>query len=204
LRSGSAASNSSLGYAGQVDAIGVSWGGAVAQTFAFRHPERCRKLILAATSPGVIMVPGKLSVLMKLASPRRYADPHYLHRVGPELYGGIYRRDPDLLKKHGLAIRTPSGRGYVYQLMAGWGWTSPPWLRRLRQPTLIIHGTDDPMVPLANAKILAALIPNSKLYAINDGHLFLISRAAEVAPVIHRFLFDGLQQSATPRPPVIG
>jgi len=184
-----------LGYRGQVDVMGVSWGGALAQTFAFHFPDRCRKLILAATSPGAIMVPGRLRVLMKLASPRRYADPDYLRRVGPELYGGSYRRDPELLKKHGLAIRPPSGRGYLYQLMAGWGWTSLPWLHRLRQPTLVMHGTDDPMVPLINAKILAALIPNSKLYAIDDGHLFLISRAAEVAPVIRRFLAE----STSPR-----
>jgi poly(3-hydroxyalkanoate) depolymerase len=129
-----------LGYRGQVDAIGVSWGGALAQTFAFHHPQRCRKLILAATSPGAIMVPGRLSVLMKLVSPRRYADPDYLRKVGPELYGGSYRHNPELISKHGLAIRPPSGRGYLYQLLAGWGWTSLPWLRRLRQPTLIRHG----------------------------------------------------------------
>ena len=190
-----------LGYRGQVDAIGVSWGGALAQTFAFHFPDRCRRLILAATSPGVIMVPGKLSVLMKLVSPRRYADPDYLHSVGPELYGGRYRRDPELLKKHGLAIRPPSGRGYLYQLMAGWGWTSLPWLRLLRQPTLVMHGTDDPIVPLANAKILAALIRNSELYVIDDGHLFLIARAAEVAPIIHRFLADG---SSSPRSQGVG
>jgi hypothetical protein len=46
-------------------------------------------------------------------------------------------------------------------------------------------------VPLANAKILVAMIRNSELYVIDDGHLFLIARAAEVAPVIHRFLADG-------------
>src|SRR5262245_2653276 len=102
----------------------------------------------------------------------------------------------ELLKKHGLAIRPPSGRGYLYQLMACWGWTTLPWLRRPRQPTLILHGTDDPMVPLSNAKILAALIPNSKVYAIDDGHLFLISRAAEVAPIIRRFLADDTDQTA--------
>jgi poly(3-hydroxyalkanoate) depolymerase len=76
-----------LGYRGQVDAIGVSWGGALAQTFAFRHPDRCRKLILAATSPGVLMVPGRLSALTKLVNPRRYTDPEFLNKVGAELYG---------------------------------------------------------------------------------------------------------------------
>jgi poly(3-hydroxyalkanoate) depolymerase len=184
-----------LGYRGRVDAIGVSWGGALAQTFAFHFPDRCRKLILAATSPGVIMVPGNPSVLLKLVNSRRYADPDYLRRVGPGLYGGSYRHDPDLLSKHGLAIRPPSGRGYIYQLIAGWGWSSLPWLHRLQQPTLVMHGTDDPVVPLANARILAALIPNSELFVIDDGHLFLIARAAEVAPVVHRFLVKGLQHS---------
>jgi pimeloyl-ACP methyl ester carboxylesterase len=51
-----------------------------------------------------------------------------------------------------------------------------------------MHGTDDPIVPLINAKILAASIPKAKLHIVDDGHLFLISRASEVAPVIERFL----------------
>ena len=46
-----------LGHA-QVDVIGVSWGGALAQQFAFQQSKRCRRLVLAATSPGHLMVPG--------------------------------------------------------------------------------------------------------------------------------------------------
>jgi pimeloyl-ACP methyl ester carboxylesterase len=52
-----------LGYQGQVDVLGVSWGGALAQQFAHLYPDRCRRLILASTSPGAIMVPGRLSAL---------------------------------------------------------------------------------------------------------------------------------------------
>jgi pimeloyl-ACP methyl ester carboxylesterase len=52
-----------LGYNGAVDALGVSWGGALAQTFAFQFPTHCRKLVLASTSPGALMVPGRPSVL---------------------------------------------------------------------------------------------------------------------------------------------
>jgi fermentation-respiration switch protein FrsA (DUF1100 family) len=67
-------------------------------------------------------------------------------------------------------------------------------LHRLRQPTLIMAGTDDPVVPLANAELLAHLIPHAKLFTIDDGHLFLITRANEVAPVIMHFLAEPLAQ----------
>ncbi|MGV2292308.1 poly(3-hydroxyalkanoate) depolymerase [Trinickia sp. YCB016] len=177
-----------LGYAGAVDVLGVSWGGALAQQFALVYPRRCRKLILAATSPGVIMVPARLSVLSKLIGPRRYTDPKYLRQIGAEIYGGAYRRDPALLEEHSRHIQPPRGRGYLYQLLAASGWTSLPWLSALRQPTLIMHGNDDPIVPLTNAKILAARIRQSTLHVIDDGHLFLITRAGEVAPLVKRFL----------------
>ena len=62
----------------QVDVLGVSWGGALAQQFAFQQARRCRRLVLAATSPGSLMVPGKLTVLLKMATPRRYKDPDYM------------------------------------------------------------------------------------------------------------------------------
>ena len=63
-----------LGYQ-QVDVIGVSWGGALAQQFARQYPQRCRRLVLAATSPGAVMVPGRPSVLSKMITPRRYLSP---------------------------------------------------------------------------------------------------------------------------------
>ncbi|MBC8735924.1 poly(3-hydroxyalkanoate) depolymerase [Paraburkholderia sp. UCT31] len=179
---------SRLGYDGPVDVLGVSWGGALAQQFARLYPVRCRRLILAATSPGVIMVPAKLSVLTKLIGPRRYTDPDYLQQVGAEIYGGAYRRDPSLLKEHGRHIQAPRGRGYLYQLLAASGWSSLPWLGALRQTTLVMHGNDDPIVPLANAKILAARIRHASLHVIDDGHLFLITRAKDVAPVVRQFL----------------
>ncbi len=177
-----------LGFAGPVDVLGVSWGGALAQQFAHLYPTRCRRLILAATSPGVIMVPAKLSVLSKLVGPRRYTDPAYLKQIGADIYGGAYRRDPSLLEAHSRHIQAPRGRGYLYQLLAASGWTSLPWLGGLRQKTLVMHGNDDPIVPLTNAKILAARIRNATLHVIDDGHLFLITRAREVAPLIKQFL----------------
>ena len=177
-----------LGYTDPVDVLGVSWGGALAQQFAHLYPKRCRRLILAATSPGVIMVPARLSVLSKLVGPRRYTDPSYLKQIGAEIYGGAYRHDAALLEEHSRHIQAPRGRGYLYQLLAASGWSSLPWLGGLRQTTLVMHGNDDPIVPLANAKILAARIRNATLQVFDDGHLFLITRAREVAPAVKRFL----------------
>jgi poly(3-hydroxyalkanoate) depolymerase len=176
-----------LGY-GTVDVLGVSWGGALAQQFAHQYRSRCRRLVLAATSPGALMVPGRPSTMLKLLSPRRYRDPEYLESVGAEIYGGAYRRDPGLLRVHGGQIRPPGGLGYSYQLMAAWGWTSALWLRTLPQPALVMHGTDDPIVPLVNAKLLAALLRDARLHVVDDGHLFMLTRAADTAAVVRGFL----------------
>jgi len=179
-----------LGYDGQVDVLGLSWGGMLAQQYAYANLRRCRRLILAATSSGSIMLPGRLSTVSRLINPRRYADPAYCKRRAPQICSGSLRRRPGLIDPYAGTVRPARGLGYFYQLAALWGWTSLPWLHRLRQPTLVMAGTDDPIVPLANAEMLAHLIPHARLFTIDDGHLFLITRANEVAPVIMRFLAE--------------
>jgi poly(3-hydroxyalkanoate) depolymerase len=178
-----------LGYS-QVDVGGVSWGGGIAQQFAHQHANMCRKLILAATSPGAIMVPGRLSVLLKLATPRRYVDRNYMRSIAAEIYGGAFRDDPELIVKHARAMFGATNLGYLYQLLAMSGWTSLPWLSSLQQPTLVMMGRDDPLVPTVNGRILAKLIPNARLQMIDDGHLFMVTRPVETARTIEAFLSD--------------
>jgi poly(3-hydroxyalkanoate) depolymerase len=177
-----------LGYHGPVDVLGVSWGGAAAQQFARSYPARCRRLVLAATTPGVLMVPGSPFVLGKMLNPRRYRDGGYLERIAPALYGGEVRRNPGLIRAHNAKLIPPHWLGYLHQQLALWGWSSLPWLRLLRQPTLVLAGNDDPLVPLINARILAKLIPRARLEVFNDGHLFLMSSPHKAAPVIREFL----------------
>src|SRR5215216_6011952 len=69
----------------------------------------------------------------------------------------------------------------------GFGWSSLAWLRFLAQPTLVIMGTDDPIVPVANGHILAKLIPNAQLMTIDDGHLFLVTSPSETAKIVSNF-----------------
>jgi len=172
----------------RVDVLGVSWGGALAQQFAFQQGKRCRRLVLAATSPGHLMVPGKLTVLLKMATPRRYRDPHYMKRVAGDIYGGALRASPELLRQHLRHVHWSSDYGYYLQLLAGFGWTSLPWLRFIAQPALVMAGTDDPLVPVVNGRILASLIPDARLVTIDDGHLFLVTSPGVSAAVISEFL----------------
>jgi poly(3-hydroxyalkanoate) depolymerase len=171
-----------------VDVLGISWGGALAQQFAYQYPSRCRRLILMSTSTGGISVPGKPSVLSKLLSPRRYLDPSYMVAIAPLLYGDAFRQNPDLAHTYAQLLKAPLGRGYIGQLLAGVGWTSIPWLHRLRLPALILAGKDDVIVPPINARILARLIPHATLHIFNGGHLFLLTEKEQVASLVHAFL----------------
>lgn len=172
-----------LGYQ-EVDVMGVSWGGAMAQQFAFQYGKRVRKLILAATSAGVIMVPGAPAALMKLAHPRRYMDPDYLLHHFESLYGDERESGGD----HASRLKAPTMRGYMFQLLAAAGWTSVPFLPFLKQPTLILAGDKDQIVPVINARFLNRLIRKSELQVVSGGHLFLVSRTDIVVPMIKAFL----------------
>jgi len=74
------------------------------------------------------------------------------------------------------------------------------WLHKIRQPTLILAGDDDPIIPLINMKLLAWRIPNSELHVIDDGHLFLVTRAQSVAPMIMAFLSEEKQPAVIRHP----
>jgi poly(3-hydroxyalkanoate) depolymerase len=173
------------GMTGKVDVIGVSWGGGAAQQFAFQCGHRVNKLILAATTSGMTMVPGNWGVLSKMATPQRYLDPEYLKRNFERLYG----EGGDLAADHAIRILPPSLTGYFAQMLAMLGWTSLPFLPLLRKPTLVMMGDRDKIVPLINGRILKYFIPNSRLHIVEGGgHLFIVSRLPEITPVLREFL----------------
>src|SRR5262249_29961753 len=97
----------------QADLLGISWGGGLAQQFALHRPGRVRRLVLAATATGSLMVPARPGVLRRMLTPRRHHDPAYAAAVAGEIYGGSMRADPsraaELLHAAG---RGTSHRGY--------------------------------------------------------------------------------------------
>jgi poly(3-hydroxyalkanoate) depolymerase len=171
------------------DVLGISWGGGLAQQIALQNPRRCRRVVLVSTGTGALMIPAPPRVLLAMATPRRHRDPAYLRAVAPDIYGGRVRTRPELVDELMANRSTPvSGRGYLYQLLGGLGWTSLPLLPALRQPTLVLAGDDDPIIPLANAYLMTRLLPRARLHIYHDGHLGLITSAHDLAPVIARFL----------------
>lgn len=135
------------------------------------------------------MVPGRPSALSKMITPQRYLSPTYMQRAAGSIYGGEARRDPGLITEHTSRIIAPRFMGYIFQLAAGAGWTSIHWLHKLKQPTLVMAGSDDPLVPPVNARILSLLVPNNRLFIVpGGGHLFMLHSISKVVPVIRDFL----------------
>jgi poly(3-hydroxyoctanoate) depolymerase len=181
-----------LGYH-QVDVLGVSLGGVIAQQFAHQAPPRVRRLILAATGPGVVGlggVPGSPKAMLALVTRRRYTSPDYYRRIAGDLYGGE-ARNPDAVLHRSVArfSKAPSLAGYLGQLYAISFWTAIPWLRGLTPPTLVLTGDDDPIIPVLNGRILSWCIPDARLHIVpGGGHLFLLERPVEIAQLVAEFL----------------
>jgi pimeloyl-ACP methyl ester carboxylesterase len=136
-------------------------------------------------------VPGSPLALAALSSPLRYYSPAFFRAVAPVVVGGSGARSRRFLDRqaHERTARPPSARGYWYQLCAASTWSSWAWLHTLRQPTLLIAGDRDQVVPAVNARLMAGLLPDSRLRTWPDGgHMLLLDSAALVAPVLEDFL----------------
>jgi poly(3-hydroxyalkanoate) depolymerase len=175
----------------RVDVLGYSWGGELAQQLVLCRWAQVRRLVLVATSTGALSVPASPRVLGRFLLPRWPQDPTAALAVAADLYGGTVRTHPEraaaALAEIAEGLRRHR-RGYALQLAATVGWTSLPVLRLIRARTLVIAGTDDPVIPTANATILGRGLPDARVHHHPGGHLAIVTEARELAGVAAEFL----------------
>ncbi len=106
-----------------------------------------------------------------------------------DLWGGSAKTDPDALAS---ALRKawirPLSIGYLYQHTAALGFNTLPLLPLIRQRTLVLTGDEDPIIPVANGRILATGIPHAKLHVYHGGHIELVTRPSLLTQLITGFL----------------
>ncbi|MBC7733499.1 MAG: alpha/beta hydrolase [Bacteriovorax sp.] len=159
---------------------GASMGGMIAQQLAARHPERVKSLTLIMTSSGSRRLPGP-SMKVRSALISRPKDPKNLQSIIAH-YVKLYRligspgypaSEADLNERLGLSVRRshrPQGAARQMVAIAADG-NRTKLIERLRVPTQIIHGRQDPLVPVAAGIDLAAKIPGAKIDLIDGmGH----------------------------------
>jgi pimeloyl-ACP methyl ester carboxylesterase len=174
-----------------VDVLGYSWGGILAQHLAVQHPGVVRRLVLAATSVGLGGIPPSPRTIARLLTPKRYYSSDYFQKVAPSLYGGRCRSDPSIVEAQAAdrVNHPPSRMGYAAQIAALAGYSTLPGLWTIAAPTLVVAGSDDPIVPLTNLRLLACAIPQAQLKIVHDaGHLLLLDSPDIVGPIVSAFL----------------
>jgi pimeloyl-ACP methyl ester carboxylesterase len=170
-------------------ALGFSFGGMVAQELARLAGSRITRLALVSTTCGWGGVPGDPAALFEISDPERYySRPLFAAPAATVGTDGLVGSRTD----GRVPVYPVNRRGYLYQLWAASTWSSLPWLGRIRQPTLVLTGDSDTVVPAMNARILASMIPSARLVVIRRGnHLCLFERRDETAPLLNDFLGPG-------------
>lgn len=184
----------------RADVLGYSMGGMIAQQFTADMPERVRRLVLAATSPGVGAVQVDLRALANILTPARYSSPTIWAKSIGSLVGGRARYDKEWIAEQAklrFDLR-PSWRGYMGQMRSMSGWSGLPLLPTIDHPTLVISGGDDPLSPVVNGKMIAHQLPNGRhLVLPGEGHLMVTDENSAAHAYIREYLTsDPLESSA--------
>ena len=169
--------------------VGISMGGMVAQELALRYPQRIRSLTLGCTYPG--------------GAAARLADPALIQ----ELVGALLSGDRERALRtgfaanfsiayvadagnwapfHAMATEAPVAVPVIMlQMQAIMNHDTSARLGAIEAPTLVVHGTEDRMLPVANGELIARLIPHARLELLEGvGHMFWWERPERSAALV--------------------
>ncbi len=150
----------------------------IAQELAIRHPDMVERLVLCGTRPPAPagFAPAR-SVLDAMTSrPRSREDiGAFFERTWGAVVGGDFpQRHPEAMREliERLGERPTPRSGVINQLRAIASWSGVPRLRRITAPTVVLHGADDPLIPVGNGMRLAQLIAGARYVELPGvGHI---------------------------------
>jgi pimeloyl-ACP methyl ester carboxylesterase len=180
--------------------LGISMGGMVAQELALRHPERVRTLTLGCTYSG-----GEGSALtapevgQRLFGAMQSGDRERALRTGWEVnVSRAYAANDDayaVFRQAALDLPVPVPV-IMGQAQAIGSHDTLERLREIGAPTLVVHGTEDEMLPVANARLIADRIPGARLEIFDGiGHLFWVEEPERSADLLREHTRAGVAAS---------
>ena len=194
-----------LGIA-QAHVVGASMGGMIAQIIAARHPQRVMTLTSVMSTSGRVGLPGPTLAASNafFSSPRHPRDinsviDHYVHLF--KVIGSPKYPTPEVQLRKAIADsvrRNVCPRGVARQMMAiAASGDRVALLRTIRAATMVIHGTDDPLVPVAGGRDTAWLVPGAILHEIKGmGHDIPPALEVEIAELIAAHCLKGFVREA--------
>lgn len=179
---------------GSAHILGVSLGGMIAQELALRRPDLVRGLILACTTLGgqaaVPMSPVTMQALLSLRHDLP-PDEALLQAMETAVSGAYFEQARDELRRIvAWRLERPTPRhAWLRQWGAGAAHDTARRAEGIRAPTLVLAGDEDRIVPIENARLLAARVPGAHLEVFpGGGHLFFIEQADRFNQAVLRFL----------------
>jgi len=180
---------------GSVHLVGASMGGMIAQQYALDY-DRVRSLsLLCTTHGGEEAEPIPDETLKTIYDVPEGAGERgtIRHRMSPAINDSFAEDNPAVVEEilDRRIEQDADEAARESQTGAGANFDVSDRVHAINVPTLVLHGTDDRVVPVGNARLLAGKIPDSRLELIEGGsHLFMIEDADRVNELLLDFLDD--------------
>ena len=190
--------------------VGWSMGGYIAQHLGHEHPDRVSRLVLLASSPDHRPymaatlgrpvptdglpgpVPGFLPALMAASVGAFSRPPEDVAVEGWAVFhGGSFPFPAERVRRQARAALADGHQPLAamqHALAVDRALPRMGWLPQLKLPTLVLHGAEDPCLPLAHGQALASLIPGARLTVLDMGHLLPDELAAPVGAQVAGFV----------------